>query len=242
MLTCTGVSFAHGSNDGQKGMGLIMLILIGCVPTAYALNRAMPDSRVEQFHTLGAAAQTALQSLAPGTPPADGRAAVTQYIRTKQLQPDTVPAVAELVSQIDAQVNEYGTLRKIPKCAEALNMRVAAVRQIPRAWREARPSPSQPAERLRLLECRPPGAWDEMQFLGGGLFTYLIKSHEHRGLAILAISDRQPRVGLRHNNVSVADLNGYSGHVRASYVATPARLNMCRAFELYPVYVPASSR
>jgi len=33
MLTCTGVSFFHGSNDGQKGMGLIMLILIGTVPT-----------------------------------------------------------------------------------------------------------------------------------------------------------------------------------------------------------------
>ena len=32
MLTCTGVSFAHGSNDGQKGMGLIMLILIGRCP------------------------------------------------------------------------------------------------------------------------------------------------------------------------------------------------------------------
>lgn len=29
VLTCTGGSFAHGSNDGQKGMGLIMLILIG---------------------------------------------------------------------------------------------------------------------------------------------------------------------------------------------------------------------
>jgi PiT family inorganic phosphate transporter len=32
IFTCTGVSFAHGSNDGQKGMGLIMLILIGLVP------------------------------------------------------------------------------------------------------------------------------------------------------------------------------------------------------------------
>src|SRR5215471_14237171 len=40
VLTCTGVSFAHGSNDGQKGMGLIMLILIGTVPTAYAVNHA----------------------------------------------------------------------------------------------------------------------------------------------------------------------------------------------------------
>jgi phosphate/sulfate permease len=36
VLTCTGVSFAHGSNDGQKGMGLIMLILVGTVPLAYA--------------------------------------------------------------------------------------------------------------------------------------------------------------------------------------------------------------
>ena len=44
-LTCTGVSFAHGSNDGQKGMGLIMLILIGTVPTAFALNRTPPESR-----------------------------------------------------------------------------------------------------------------------------------------------------------------------------------------------------
>jgi inorganic phosphate transporter, PiT family len=117
VLTCTGVSFAHGSNDGQKGMGLIMLILIGCVPTAYALNRAMPDSRVEQFHVLGAAAQTALQKLASGAPPADSRAAVTTCIRTKQLQPDTIPAVAELVGEIDAQVTEYGTLRRIPTAA-----------------------------------------------------------------------------------------------------------------------------
>jgi PiT family inorganic phosphate transporter len=38
ILTCTGVSFAHGGNDGQKDMGLIMLILIGVAPTAYALN------------------------------------------------------------------------------------------------------------------------------------------------------------------------------------------------------------
>ena len=43
ILTCTGVSFAHGGNDGQKGMGLIMLILIGVAPTAYGLNRTMPE-------------------------------------------------------------------------------------------------------------------------------------------------------------------------------------------------------
>ena len=49
VLTCTGVSFFHGSNDGQKGMGLIMLILIGTVPTAYALNHAVTPADVQEF-------------------------------------------------------------------------------------------------------------------------------------------------------------------------------------------------
>jgi PiT family inorganic phosphate transporter len=38
ICTCSGVSFAHGSNDGQKGVGLVMLILIGVLPADYALN------------------------------------------------------------------------------------------------------------------------------------------------------------------------------------------------------------
>jgi phosphate/sulfate permease len=38
LATCGGVSFAHGSNDGQKGMGLILLALIGFLPTYYSLN------------------------------------------------------------------------------------------------------------------------------------------------------------------------------------------------------------
>lgn len=32
ILTCTGVSFAHGTNDGQKSIGLIMLTIIGLMP------------------------------------------------------------------------------------------------------------------------------------------------------------------------------------------------------------------
>jgi PiT family inorganic phosphate transporter len=51
--TCTGVSFAHGSNDGQKGMGLIMLVLIGIVPATYALN--MKTSSAEITATVAAA-------------------------------------------------------------------------------------------------------------------------------------------------------------------------------------------
>jgi len=42
--TCSAVSFAHGSNDGQKGVGLVMLILIGLVPAGFALDRGADGS------------------------------------------------------------------------------------------------------------------------------------------------------------------------------------------------------
>jgi inorganic phosphate transporter, PiT family len=53
VLTCTGVSFAHGSNDGQKGMGLIMLILIGILPGVYAINPARKRRAMRPSHVLG---------------------------------------------------------------------------------------------------------------------------------------------------------------------------------------------
>jgi inorganic phosphate transporter, PiT family len=45
----SGVSFAHGTNDGQKGMGLLMLVLIVVLPSALALN---PDLKPEDVHWL----------------------------------------------------------------------------------------------------------------------------------------------------------------------------------------------
>ena len=68
ILTCTGVSFAHGSNDGQKGMGLIMLILIGAAPTAYALNRTMPDSAAPAFIATAEKAQAVFAAMAGPAP------------------------------------------------------------------------------------------------------------------------------------------------------------------------------
>jgi phosphate/sulfate permease len=44
ILTCTSVSYYHGSNDGQKGIGLVMLILIGIVPAFFALNEKIAPS------------------------------------------------------------------------------------------------------------------------------------------------------------------------------------------------------
>jgi len=48
IVTCTLVSFFHGSNDGQKGVGLVMLILIAIVPTYFALNSELDLSKLRQ--------------------------------------------------------------------------------------------------------------------------------------------------------------------------------------------------
>ena len=49
MFSCTGVSFFHGSNDGQKGMGLVVLILVGILPATYALN---PDTKTADLQAI----------------------------------------------------------------------------------------------------------------------------------------------------------------------------------------------
>src|SRR5262244_895799 len=86
ILTCTLVSFFHGSNDGQKGMGLIMLILIGTVPTAYALNRAMPQSQIEQFIANSEAASKVIEGKAAGyNVLGNPRPAVTNYVEQRQI-------------------------------------------------------------------------------------------------------------------------------------------------------------
>lgn len=115
ILTCTGVSFAHGSNDGQKGMGLIMLILIGTVPTAYALNRAMPEQQVVAFHAVAEQAAAQLFAAVPGVEtPADVRGELTRYVKERSAKPETVAALAALSSEMAKSVAAYGDMKKIP--------------------------------------------------------------------------------------------------------------------------------
>src|ERR1700723_3032155 len=115
ILTCTGVSFAHGSNDGQKGMGLIMLILIGTVPTTYALNRAMPVSQIEKFEANSKAASAIIGAKAAGyNVLGDPRPAVTAYVAQRQINEGTFPSLAVLVRDISNQVTQYGSLAKFP--------------------------------------------------------------------------------------------------------------------------------
>ena len=115
VLTCTLVSFFHGSNDGQKGMGLIMLILIGTVPTAYALNRALPESQVAKFYQTSEAASKVIAAKGAGhSIIGDPRPAVTRYVAEHHITEGTFPSLAVLVKDVGEQVQKYGSLNKVP--------------------------------------------------------------------------------------------------------------------------------
>ncbi len=117
ILTCGGVSFAHGSNDGQKGMGLIMLILIGTVPTAYALNHAMPQQEMVPFIAIASTTERSLQKYATAPVPADPLATLTTYVRTHKWNDSLVPALAAVTGNIADQVRARGGFAHMPATA-----------------------------------------------------------------------------------------------------------------------------
>ena len=120
ILTCTGVSFGHGSNDGQKGMGLIMLILIGTVPTAYALNHAVGINQVQDFAAVSEQAITAVNHYVdPQAIVGDTRDEVTDYIRTKQFTPNTMLAMRQLIGDIEHETVLYKALANVPPDQQA---------------------------------------------------------------------------------------------------------------------------
>jgi len=114
ILTCTGVSFAHGSNDGQKGMGLIMLILIGTVPTAYALNRTMHEQDVVRYLAISAQAQTALGTYGSGSAPPDAHSALIDIVRKRSISPENLPAIVAVAHTIDTAIDPYHSLARVP--------------------------------------------------------------------------------------------------------------------------------
>ncbi len=121
ILTCTGVSFFHGSNDGQKGMGLIMLILIGAAPTAYALNRAMPEGTTPTFLQTAQNAEDVFKAHAGTTllpDAASARATVGSALKTRSVNnPEVYAALASLTQDIGRQVKNYGAIKAVPAAA-----------------------------------------------------------------------------------------------------------------------------
>ncbi|MFY5857803.1 inorganic phosphate transporter [Acinetobacter baumannii] len=117
IFTCTGVSFAHGSNDGQKGMGLIMLILVGLVPLAYSLNKNLDTQQVQSFHQLSSQTAVLLNQNQPELTDEKARAVLTKYIQTKQQTPEVVPALASMTDHLGERVSSYSNLKDIPEAA-----------------------------------------------------------------------------------------------------------------------------
>src|SRR5580698_9100494 len=72
ILTCTGVSFGHGSNDGQKGMGLIMLILIGIMPTTFAVDLGSDQQSIQQVAETAETISGQMDQVAAGVAMAGG--------------------------------------------------------------------------------------------------------------------------------------------------------------------------
>jgi PiT family inorganic phosphate transporter len=115
ILTCTGVSFFHGSNDGQKGMGLIMLILIGTVPTAYALNHTFGANQVQTFIAVSEHAEHALSSyIDPNATIGDPYADLKAFVIDHQYTPSTLLAMQQMANEIEHETSLYKNLASVP--------------------------------------------------------------------------------------------------------------------------------
>ena len=115
LLTCTGVSFFHGSNDGQKGMGLIMLILIGTVPTAYAINHAVTAKQSQDFIAVSQqAADTFNHYVDANTVIGDPRDDLADYIRTHEFKPSTMLSLRQVVNDLGTETAIYKELANVP--------------------------------------------------------------------------------------------------------------------------------
>jgi PiT family inorganic phosphate transporter len=120
VLTCTGVSFAHGSNDGQKGMGLIMLILVGTVPTAYALNHAVTASQVQTFAAVSQSVSGSLSHYVdPNAVIADSGTDLEDFVSARTFKPTTMLALRQTVNDIQNEVSRYGALSNVPSSMQA---------------------------------------------------------------------------------------------------------------------------
>jgi PiT family inorganic phosphate transporter len=103
-LTCTGVSFAHGSNDGQKGMGLVMLILIGILPGTYALNPRADRSAFEDAAATAASLQPTFEQRGQGATVENAKAELSAFLKNSGRPGDrTFAALAAANRRLEEQ-------------------------------------------------------------------------------------------------------------------------------------------
>jgi inorganic phosphate transporter, PiT family len=118
IVTCTGVSFAHGSNDGQKGMGLLMLVLIVALPSSLALNLDMKPTELQQLTTELEHGLQYLKIKAPEKKPLPNEEAkkeLTEYNTPKgEFNEAVFPALIVELEDLRANFTGKNSIKQIP--------------------------------------------------------------------------------------------------------------------------------
>jgi PiT family inorganic phosphate transporter len=117
-LTCTGVSFSHGSNDGQKGMGLIMLILIGIIPGMYAVNLSSAPGAVPGIVAQAHAAAAILEKQVHGAmgDPNTAKKILSTYLKSDgAYNAEVLPALAEKNQEIVTMLDGHKSFSEVPE-------------------------------------------------------------------------------------------------------------------------------
>jgi len=127
MFTCTGVSFAHGSNDGQKGMGLIMLILVGILPSMYALNNHSTSAQIlavrQGLHAAAAYGSSHDAGFVEAKIDNNPAKVVSNFMRGDHaLTPELFRSIELIATTAEAELSKVDSLDKIPE-SERGNLR-----------------------------------------------------------------------------------------------------------------------
>ena len=117
VLTCTGVSFAHGSNDGQKGMGLVMLILVGILPLSFAVDLRTGPALIADLTATTQTISYQMDRHAPGVTVPGTQAAsdeLSAYLKTKgQVTDRTYAAIATKCREISGRLAGKKSLKEL---------------------------------------------------------------------------------------------------------------------------------
>ena len=117
VLTCTGVSFAHGSNDGQKGLGLIMLILVGILPLSFAVDLRTGPELIANLATTTQVISLQMDRHAPGVTVAGKQVAsdeLSAFLKTKgKVNDRTFAAIGTKCREISGTLTGRKSLKEL---------------------------------------------------------------------------------------------------------------------------------
>jgi PiT family inorganic phosphate transporter len=122
VLTCTGVSFAHGSNDGQKGIGLIMLVLIGLLPAIFALHLDIDRAQLLGIAATSRAAQPIFETGAGAARVDNANDAdrlIEQFLTSGRLEPEAMAGLAFVNGRIAEVIGGHASLRELGRAARS---------------------------------------------------------------------------------------------------------------------------